>query len=124
FSGNRSLRYIGAQALNIQHRRLRCLPDNNTALAVDTRRLPRRPGENIKGDTLGDIVAQADMHWSMGNLLSADWLSPDHMFDLGYARDDFHNACYCARHLLSLPVHPAVNRRHLDMMTEIILEKL
>lgn len=45
-----------------------------------------------------------------------------HMFALGYAQDEFHNAGYCAGHLLTLPVHPGVDRSDLDRMVEIVTD--
>jgi perosamine synthetase len=42
------------------------------------------------------------------------------MFDLGYTRVDFPNANFVAEHLLTLPVHPAVSRRDLCKMAEVL----
>jgi dTDP-4-amino-4,6-dideoxygalactose transaminase len=43
-----------------------------------------------------------------------------HMFDLGYAKEDFPNACYVAQRLLALPVHPSVSREELLRAVDII----
>ncbi len=43
-----------------------------------------------------------------------------HMFDLGYSRDDFPNACFLAGHLLTLPVHPGVRGCHIKTMVDTI----
>ena len=47
-----------------------------------------------------------------------------HMFDLGYKKEDFSNACYLARHLLTLPVHPWVNEGDLERIQDIFYEEL
>ncbi len=43
-----------------------------------------------------------------------------HMFDLGYARDNFPNAVYLAGHLLTLPVHPLLRSPEIDKMITVI----
>jgi len=43
-----------------------------------------------------------------------------HIFDAGYKKDDFPNAVYFARHLLTLPTHPLVKKEDIDQMIEII----
>lgn len=43
-----------------------------------------------------------------------------HMFDLGYDKDDFPNARYLARHLLTLPVHPGVDSIHIKAMIDTL----
>jgi dTDP-4-amino-4,6-dideoxygalactose transaminase len=43
-----------------------------------------------------------------------------HMFDLGYRKEEFPNACYFAEHLLTLPVHPLVRQEDLQRMINII----
>jgi len=43
-----------------------------------------------------------------------------HMFELGYKKEDFPNACFLAEHLLTLPVHPLVSEKDLDKMINII----
>ncbi len=45
-----------------------------------------------------------------------------HMFDLGYKKEEFPNACYFAEHLLTLPVHPLVREEDLQKMINIIRE--
>ncbi len=47
-----------------------------------------------------------------------------HMFDLGYKKEEFPNACYFAEHLLTLPVHPLVRQEDLQKMINIIRETL
>ncbi len=43
-----------------------------------------------------------------------------HVFDLGYKKEEFPNACYLAEHLLTLPVHPLVREEDLQRMINII----
>ncbi|MCM8770471.1 MAG: DegT/DnrJ/EryC1/StrS family aminotransferase [Candidatus Omnitrophica bacterium] len=43
-----------------------------------------------------------------------------HLFDLGYKKDDFPNACYFAQHLLTVPVHPLVTEKDLGKIIEVI----
>lgn len=51
------------------------------------------------------------------------YLKPLHyIFDLGYKKEDFPNACYLAAHLLTLPVHPLVREEDLQRMINIIRE--
>lgn len=45
-----------------------------------------------------------------------------HIFDLGYKEDEFPNASYLAEHLLTLPVHPLVEKRNLYAMVKVIKE--
>jgi len=52
--------------------------------------------------------------WDKGIETSNMYAKPlHHMFDLGYGKDDFPNARYLARHLLTLPVHPGVGSAHI-----------
>ncbi len=43
-----------------------------------------------------------------------------HIFDMGYKESEFPNAAYLAEHLLTLPVHPLVEKRDLDAMVKVI----
>jgi perosamine synthetase len=43
-----------------------------------------------------------------------------HMFDLGYAPEDFPNAVYLAQNLLTLPSHPSVGKADIDKMIDAI----
>jgi perosamine synthetase len=43
-----------------------------------------------------------------------------HIFDLGYQEDDFPNAVFLAKNLLTLPVHPLVRQEDLDRMVSVI----
>ena len=43
-----------------------------------------------------------------------------HIFDLGYKKESFPNACYLAEHLLTFPVHPSVRENDLARMADII----
>jgi perosamine synthetase len=59
--------------------------------------------------------------WQKGIETSAMYIKPlHHMFELGYKRDDFPNACYFADHLLTLPVHPGVRGPHIKIMIDTI----
>jgi perosamine synthetase len=52
---------------------------------------------------------------------SAFYIKPlHHIFDLGYAKEAFPNAVYLAEHLLTLPVHPLVEVRDIEIMVDII----
>lgn len=43
-----------------------------------------------------------------------------HVFDLGYEKDDFPNATYFARHLLTLPVHPLLTDKDISKIVDIV----
>jgi perosamine synthetase len=43
-----------------------------------------------------------------------------HMFELGYGKDEFPNACYTASHLWTFPVHPMVREEDIDKMIEVM----
>ncbi|MFA6384008.1 MAG: DegT/DnrJ/EryC1/StrS family aminotransferase [Candidatus Omnitrophota bacterium] len=59
--------------------------------------------------------------WRKGIETSRMYIKPlHHMFDLGYKRDSFRNACYLADHLLTLPVHPGVRSRHIEIIIDTI----
>jgi perosamine synthetase len=59
--------------------------------------------------------------WRKGIETSRMYLKPlHHMFDLGYKKDDFPNACHLADHLLTLPVHPGVRGRHIRTIIDTI----
>ncbi|HQQ06789.1 MAG TPA: DegT/DnrJ/EryC1/StrS family aminotransferase [Candidatus Omnitrophota bacterium] len=59
--------------------------------------------------------------WQNGIESSPMYARPlHHMFDLGYARSDFPNACFLAEHLLTLPVHPGVSERHIRAMADTL----
>jgi dTDP-4-amino-4,6-dideoxygalactose transaminase len=45
-----------------------------------------------------------------------------HIFDLGYKKDDFPNAVFLAEGLLTLPVHPFVDKRDIEKMIILIKE--
>ena len=61
--------------------------------------------------------------WDGGVETSLMYIKPlHHMFDLGYARDEFPNAVYCAERLLVLPVHPLVGEDAIAQMVKIIKE--
>ncbi len=61
--------------------------------------------------------------WEAGVETSGMYMRPlHHMFDLGYGRDEFPNAVYCARRLLALPTHPLVDDRAAARMVKVIKE--
>lgn len=65
--------------------------------------------------------AALEMLWSSGVESSRMYVRPlHHMFDLGYRREGFPNACEIARRILTLPVHPSVGRRDLARCVEAI----
>jgi len=60
---------------------------------------------------------------ALGIETSRMYLKPLHyMFDLGYKEEDFPNATYFAKHLLTLPVHSKVRQKDLLRMIEVIQE--
>lgn len=71
-----------------------------------------------------DIKRKEDVEeklWHAGIETSRMYLKPLHyIFDLGYKSEDFPNAVYFARHLVTLPVHPSVEEKDLNRMVEII----
>ncbi len=59
--------------------------------------------------------------WKVGIETSSMYIKPlHHIFDLGYRKEEFPNACYFAQHLLTLPTHPLMSERQLDKIIEII----
>jgi dTDP-4-amino-4,6-dideoxygalactose transaminase len=59
--------------------------------------------------------------WQRGIESSRMYEKPlHHMFDLGYSRDDFPNARFLAKHLLTLPVHPSVQDSHIKIMIDTL----
>ena len=63
--------------------------------------------------------------WKEGIETSRLYLKPlHHIFDLGYSKEDFPNACYLAEHLLTLPVHPLVKDENAEKMVGIIRQIL
>ena len=61
--------------------------------------------------------------WDGGVETSTMYIKPlHHMFNLGYAEDEFPNAVYCAQRLLALPTHPLVNEDAITRMVKIIKE--
>jgi perosamine synthetase len=68
------------------------------------------------------LLERAQMKlWRNGIESSTLYIKPlHHMFDLGYAHDDFPNACFLAEHLLTLPVHPGVSQRHIKIIVDTI----
>ncbi|HEC69125.1 MAG TPA: hypothetical protein ENI31_02415 [Candidatus Omnitrophica bacterium] len=59
--------------------------------------------------------------WKVGIETSSMYIKPLHrIFDLGYRKEEFPNACYFAQHLLTLPTHPLMSERQLDKIIEII----
>ena len=59
--------------------------------------------------------------WTRGIESSCMYVRPlHHMFDLGYGRDMFPNACFLAERLLTLPVHPAIRNIDIDIMVDTI----
>jgi dTDP-4-amino-4,6-dideoxygalactose transaminase len=56
---------------------------------------------------------------------SSFYVKPLHrFFDLGYKKGDFPQATYLAKHLLTLPTHPLVTDRHIEIMIDIIKRSL
>lgn len=47
-----------------------------------------------------------------------------HMFELGYSRGEFPNACYLSERLLTLPVHPGVDKDDIETMIDAIRSSL
>jgi dTDP-4-amino-4,6-dideoxygalactose transaminase len=63
--------------------------------------------------------------WRSGVESSRMYLRPlHHMFDLGYRREDFPNACALAQGILTLPVHPSVGSKDLARSVEAVRESL
>lgn len=63
--------------------------------------------------------------WDRGIESSRMYIRPlHHMFDLRHKESDFPHACYVAQRLLALPVHPAVKKEHIDIMTSAIRDVL
>ena len=61
--------------------------------------------------------------WAIGVEASMMYLKPLHrMFDLGYAKDEFPNAVYCADRLLTLPTHSLVNGSAIARIVKVIKE--
>lgn len=61
--------------------------------------------------------------WEEGVETSPMYISPlHHMFDLGYGRDEFPNAVYCAPRLLTLPTHPLVDESAIARIVKAIKE--
>lgn len=59
--------------------------------------------------------------WKDGIETSRMYLAPLHqMFDLGYKKQDFPNANYFAKHLLTFPVHPLVQKEDLLKIIKVI----
>lgn len=59
--------------------------------------------------------------WKTGIETSRMYLRPlHHIFNLGYKKDDFPNATYFAKHLLTLPIHPLLTDNDLDKIINTI----
>jgi len=59
--------------------------------------------------------------WQEGIGTSRMYFKPlHHIFDLGYKREDFPQACFIAEHLLTLPTHPLLTDRDLDIIIKVI----
>ena len=59
--------------------------------------------------------------WKNG--IDASWIYDKplhHEFDMGYGKEDFPNAVYCARRLLTLPVHAGAGEKDLLKIIETI----
>jgi perosamine synthetase len=73
----------------------------------------------------GARIRAEEMLAARGIETSRMYLRPlHHMFDLGYAPQDFPNAVYLAQNLLTLPVHPSVSAADIDNMTDAIRQAL
>jgi len=91
--------------------------------------LPKIPGNTnyvfnrlpvIFKDVKAMLIAKAAL-WRGGIEASRMYCRPlHHMFDIGYAENDFPNAVYCAQRLLTLPTHPGVVKSAVDKMIRII----
>ena len=69
----------------------------------------------------GAIELVAGRLWRAGIENSRMYLRPlHHMFDMGYAKGDFPNACYVAERLLTLPTHPSIDRERLLKVVDVI----
>ena len=63
--------------------------------------------------------------WIAGVESSQMYLRPlHHIFDLGYSKEDFPNACYLADRLLTLPVHSLLKKKDVDKIIKTIKEVL
>ena len=63
--------------------------------------------------------------WRSGIESSPMYIKPlHHMFDLGYKKEEFPNACYLAERILTLPVYPSVRRDDLSRAAGVIREIL
>jgi len=92
-------------------------------------RLPQIP-DNIQPAfnhfpvVFGDLNRMARVEkklWQQGIGTSRMYPAPLHyVFDLGYKKDDFPNACYLARHLLTLPVHPLLKDEDIEKIITTI----
>jgi dTDP-4-amino-4,6-dideoxygalactose transaminase len=59
--------------------------------------------------------------WDAGIEASDLYAQPlHHKFDLGYKTQEFPNACYLAKGLLTLPVYPEVKIHYLLKISEVI----
>ena len=71
------------------------------------------------------VSRAAERLWSSGIESSPMYIRPlHHMFDLGYKKEEFPNACYLAERILTLPVHPSVGREDLLKAAGVIRETL
>ena len=90
------------------------IPDHNRCVFS---RLPLLFKEPAKRDLAAKKL------WDGGVETSTMYVKPlHHMFDLGYAVDEFPNAVYCAQRLLVLPVHQLVGEDAIARMVRIIRE--
>ena len=63
----------------------------------------------------------AEKLWRSGIESSPMYVKPlHHMFDLGYKKEEFPNACYLAERILTLPIHPSVRRDDLSKAAGVI----
>jgi len=95
------------------------LPKTNDSVYAAFNRLPI-----IVEDT--DKMQKIKKHlWIEGIESSQMYLRPlHHIFDLGYSKEDFPNACYLAERLLTLPVHSLLKKKDIDKIIKTIREVL
>lgn len=88
-------------------------------IAKDTRPAFNRLPVVFKYIDLKEKVEKA--LWKAGIDTSRMYLKPlHHIFNLGYKREDFPNANYFAERLLTLPVHPMVQKKDIEKIINVI----
>ena len=86
-----------------------------------------RPAFNRLPIVFKDIAAREKIEkalWRSGVDTSRMYLRPlHHIFNLGYRKEDFPKAVYFAQGLLTLPAHPFIKSRDVEMMIKVVKEE-